>query len=283
MTARTKKVGYAFWGFMADERWRDGKKFSSPDGSTLHSFSIVNAFLDAGYDVYRLMPNRDKEYVDLNGAEAFASFSQRQRWYAYKKLKTLDFVFGNDEIGVAFPDLDIVILEWRMPTLRNVLPINTINYDPDLYIQEMILSHYKKLGVPIIIIDLDYKMVANDDNRGDFVLELGYKRGDDHHFFIPFDIGTIRQIPHELPDNKIVYVGNRYERDEAFNDFFGTDYGRILNIQYHVHGNWIEGNKDSKKRWPHVFFHGRAQPNELKEAYKNSLVTPLLLKDEYNE
>ncbi|HTJ49418.1 MAG TPA: hypothetical protein VL443_08210 [Cyclobacteriaceae bacterium] len=285
------RIGYGFYGFMADERWKNGAQVSSPDGSSLHVFSIVNEFLNNDYQVHKLFPNRDKPFLDhlakmnTSEKEAFKSFSQEKRYRAYKNFIDTQYTFGDNSIEVDLPDVDIVLLEWRMQTKRNVLPMSDPDFDPDLMIQDMLIDHYSRKGVPIIALDLDYKMTPEDDARVDYVLELGFKRGEEHHYDIPFDVTELNQFQQEQPERKIVYVGNRYDRDDAFQKFFGTGYGTSgrEKIFYDIYGNWLEGEKDSKIRWPHIRFHHRAQPKEFHTLYKNSVATPLILKDEYNE
>lgn len=274
-----RRVGYAWWGFMADVRMKNAAPFSSPDGSLLHAFSIVRALQKRNIQVYRLYPNRDEHYVWLRGENAFASFSQDERWQAY--LNVAEPQHAITKMGSLFkwPDVDLVLCEWRMPTRYNQLPITDEEYEPDFDLQVEMIRHYRAKGVPLICLDLDYKMTAVDDQLFDFVLEPGFKRGPAHHFDVPFLFDHLLQFEQLAPQEKIVYIGNRYDRDEAFERFFGEPSEKV---RFHVYGNWKEQNRDSEARWPHVYFHDRIQPHQLQEAYAEALATPLLLKDEYN-
>jgi len=274
------KVGYAWWGFMADKRWKDGKEFSSPDGSLLHSFSIINGFLDSGDEVYRLYPDRDEEYVKIKKQFAFASFSSISRRRAYNGIIPNKHIVTSDTVSLQWPQLDLVLLEWRMPTDRNKLSPDHVDFDPDLMLQHQLIEHYTKKGIPIIALDLDYRMSLKDDKQVDYVLEPGFSRGLNHHIDIPFIMSEINQFQHLRPRRKIVYIGSRIDRDEDFNRFFGKG---DKNIQYEVWGNWIEKGRDSKTRWPHINFMGRAQPYQMRDAYAFSTVTPLLMTEKYKE
>jgi hypothetical protein len=167
-----------------------------------------------------------------------------------------------------------------MPTRYNQLPREDPEYEPDLELQAAMIQYYRAKGTPILCFDLDYHMQPQDDALFDFVLEPGFKRGVAHHFDVPYWFDDIFQFEMLPPRNEIVYIGNRYDRDNAFETFFGT---KAESTEFHVFGNWLENGRDSAVRWPHVHFHDRIQPYQLREAYAEALVTPLLLKDEYNK
>lgn len=278
---KIKSVGYFFWGFMSDLRMKNGKPFSSPDGSLLHAFSIVYELQQRGIDVYRLGIDRDEEYVFShdNFRNAFQSFSQEKRYSAYVNMLP---TFHNLKYQMFdWPDVDVVLCEWRMPTRYNQLPQNHPDFEPDLLLQHSMIQHYRQKGTPIICLDLDYMMTEQDDKLFHFVLEPGFKRGHNHHIDVPFILEDINQFVREKPKNQIVYIGNRYLRDDQFDLFLGKQPKDFIEI--HVYGNWLEGDKDSKERWPHIHFHERIQPFEMHDAYKHAITTPLLLKDEYNK
>lgn len=271
------KIGYFWWGFMADVRMKNGQAFSSPDGSLLHAFSIIRGFQQAGHEVYRLAPDRDAEFYKLKGANAFTEFSFNERLKAYSSIKPCEHEITKNEIIYKWPDVNAVILEWRMPTRYNTLPMDHIDFEPDLIIQREIIEYYTYKQIPIIVLDFDYKLDRSNDKQFMCVLEPGFSRGRENHIHVPFLMDEIEQFPMLPPRNKIVYVGNRYERDGEFDKFFGVG----SDIEYEVWGNWLEYEKDSKERWPHVKFKGRAQPYQIHEALSLSILTPMIGRKEY--
>jgi|SRR5579859_1774836 len=274
-----RRIGYAFWGFMADVRMQYGRPFSAPDGNYLHSWAILHGFQDAGWETIRLFPDRDAEYVQLNGANAFKAFSRNDRWRAYARSMQAHHIITPKMIRCDWPEIDVVLLEWRMPTPKNTLPLEHPDFNPDLVLQQRLIEHYTSKGVPILCLDMDCLMnPAIDDALFHHVFELGWRRGAEHHIETPFYMDSMKQFAMGAHAKEIVYVGNRYDRDPSFEQFFGHGgHG----FQYHVYGNWLEGGKDSQTRWPHIQFHPRAQPYEIRDAYKMAAAVPLLMKDTY--
>lgn len=275
------KIGYGWHGFMADMRMKNEKEYSSPDGSLLHAFSIIYELQKRGIEVYQLYEDKDKHYVNLAGGKnAFSSFSQNKRYAAYSNLRKPNHTITGSILDFKMPDVDAVLLEWRMPTRYNQLTLEHPEFEPDLLLQKYAIEYYHQKGVPVIGFDLDYKMTKEDDKLFDFVLEPGFKRGVQHHIDIPYVLEDIHQFELKNPSDTVVYIGNRYDRDNAFDIFFGKDHPKL---HYQVYGNWLENNRDSQERWPHVYFYGRIQPQEMPRAYHYSLATPLLLKEDYNQ
>jgi hypothetical protein len=274
------RVGVSSWAFLADERWRRGKKYSSPDGSILYMYALVHGLLERGYEVVWLMPDRDEEFVKMKGTDAFSAFSQEKRVKAYYATEKTHHIITKDRIVPMWPDVDFVIHEFRMQTPRNVLPINASEYDPDLFLQESLIRYYTEKNVPILCFDSDYKMdPKKDDAQFTFVFDFGNKRGKKHHLDLPIYIEDLLQFEMLEPHQEIAYVGNRYERDGAFQKFLGKG---TQDITYHVYGNWLERNRNSKELWPHIQFHKRIHPNQIHKAYQHSLAVPLILRDDYN-
>lgn len=275
------RVGVSSWAFLADERWRNGKRYSSPDGSMLYMYALIHGLQERGYEVYWLMPDRDVEYVYRVGADAFQSFSQGRRWNAYSKMHKPSHTITKDKIAPNWPEVDFVLHEWRMKTPRNVLPMNASEYDPDLFLQESLIRHYSEKDIPILCFDTDYKMdPKKDDGQFTFVFDFGNKRGARHHLDLPVYLDEFQQFEMLESHQEIAYVGNRYERDNAFHKFFGKG---SEDIRYHVYGNWLERGRNSQELWPHIHFHNRIHPNEIRKAYQHALAVPLILRDDYNQ
>lgn len=276
------KIGYFFYGFMADIRMRNGLPYSSPDGSLVHAFTIMHALQEKGHIVYQLCTDRDELYVQFAKEKAFQFFSSEKRWLSYSRsIKTHHSIDKyKKEIICDWPDVDVVILELRMKTRRNILPIDHLDFDEDWILQERLIEHYTKKNIPIIAIDLDYQETAPSDDNFTYVFDLGLKRGVSHHIHPPFYMQDILQFEMQEPVYKITYIGNRYERDEEFQKYLGIG---SRDVVYEVYGNWLEGDKDSKERWPHIHFRHRAQPYEMKIGYQHALATPLIMRDVYKQ
>lgn len=279
---KIKKCGYAWWGFSSDVRMRNGKPFSSADGSLLTAFSLLYELQQRGIETYRIYPDRDIEYImqqEYYIKDAFKSFSQEKRTKAYLRTRPVFHDIKNKEFH--FPDVDVVILEWRMKTRYNELPEEHSDFQPDYLLQEAAIEHYRAKGTSIICLDLDYKMdPEKDDQLFYYVFEPGFKRGWEHYFAAPYILEDINQFEMLEPKSEIVYIGNRYERDNEFDQFFGTPTDQV---EFNVYGSWLENGRDSAQRWPHVNFRERIQPYQMRDAYKYALTTPLLLKPEYNQ
>ncbi len=268
------KIGYSFWGFLADVKMKDGKEFSAPDGNAFYSWAIIYKLVEDGHQVFRMMPDRDVEYVSMMGKKAFALFATEERYRAYHSL-----------INVWPNDPDLILLEWRFPIPGRNCEIdkNDPKYQPDLDIQKQILDKY--VGkVPIVIFDLDYKLTYDDEKAVQpiVVLDTGHKPkqyAERVHVEIPFDFRHIDTFEPKEPVIDVVYVGNRYERDRMINQYLYPL--AELGFDVHVYGNWLESYTDSDKLWPLLKFHRRISMKGFYDAYSNAAITPLLAKDEY--
>lgn len=81
---------------------------------------------------------------------------------------------------------------------------------------------------------------------------------------------ALAEAPRDLP---LVYAGNQYDRDEAFDRFFAPAAARVDHL---VAGKWTD-----TARWPHVHFAGRQPFPEIARLHRRSLATMLLLPDRY--
>ena len=269
-------IGYAFNGYLSDLKLdENGVIASTPDGNATYSWAIIRELQRNFNKVYRLMPNLDK-YAEENDQMLF-TFAAEERKKMMKKLRNVD-VFNEN-----LPKLDLVILEWRwpIPGKNTSNDINKEGYSLDLKIQELILNMYKG---KVIVLDLDYKMSVQDilDERILAVFELGYKNTDMkkvHHVEIPFDFREMKLDFVENPITDLIYIGNRYERDNSVDEWLNP----LAKIGYKVScfGNWKEKGRDSEKRWPDICFGNRLQVKDFHIAYENSRCTILLAKDEY--
>ena len=135
------KIGYSYWGFLADIKMNKGKEVSTPDGNAFYSWSIIHALLKARHKVYRMMPDRDKEAVEEFGKTVFSSFAKEKRYNVYKSM-----------IDDWPDDLDILLMEWRFPIPGRNCDVNLSSsvYQPDLDIQNVMLDKYANTRTKII-------------------------------------------------------------------------------------------------------------------------------------
>jgi len=71
----------------------------------------------------------------------------------------------------------------------------------------------------------------------------------------------------------LVYVGNRYDRDEAFDRYFAP---AAATLPHRVAGKWPQA-----EAWPQVSFTGRCGFAEVRQIHRVALATVLLLPERY--
>lgn len=310
------RIGYAYWGFLADEKYNSkGEVISTPDGNAFYSWSIINSLQEAGHQVWQMMPNRDKPIETLEGKSVIDSFCgmgfenynarSNPRYNAYMKMKKNMYNYVDDWKSITkerlfdiwngnnVRDFNAILLEWRMEIPgRNVqnARFENVEWQPDLFIQECIIDYCSKYGVKLVIFDLDYKLTYEQvmelrSKRVDyFIIELGNKWEINHrniraiHIEVPFDFRYINNygIYDTTCDSNLVYVGNRYERDWCIDMYIPTELRGVT-----IYGNWLEGNRDSHTRWPGIDFRSRISAKDMFDAYNYSTCTILLAKKDY--
>lgn len=82
------------------------------------------------------------------------------------------------------------------------------------------------------------------------------------------DPNTLALLPRDLP---LVYVGNQYDRDEAFGTFFAP---AATVVPHLVAGKWPRA-----QRWPQVNFIGRIPFPQVAELHRRAVTTMLLVPD----
>lgn len=289
------KAGYSFWGFLGDEKFDSSLcKLSTPDGNAFYSWSIIQALQNQGIDVQFIMPDRDCHGYFAFGKELFKSWATEKRESSYLRSKRLLYIDVNlrseeclfrywDEFKVY--DCDFILHEWRMEIKgrNDIDSINNDNWQPDLFLQNCLLKYCQERDIPLIIFDLDYKL--NEKQIAGLkkvaIIELGKKWESKNihsrRVYIPFDFGSINEFDlKEKYKSKLVYIGNRYERDWCIDKYIPVNQDGII-----VYGNWNEGGRDSSSKWPSIKFGKRLQTNEMHEVYSSSATTILFAKREY--
>ena len=285
MSYSKKRVGYSYWGFLADVKLNEsGNVLSTPDGNAFYSWSIINEYRDRGTCIQQLMPDRDKHANLILGPDMFSAWLRYRRFDAYADMIRMYSMLEDYKLVIS--DLDYAILEWRfLVPGRNDLELKGQNgWQPDLYIQEKLIEALNAKNIPFVVFDLDYKLTEEDIKEYGikYVIELGDKWKDNplvksKRVEIPFYFNGINYFnPVEKPAGNLVYIGNRYERDWCIDKYIPEYLEGVK-----VYGNWNEAGRDSKERWPKIDFGGRLQTRDMHDAYKDYIATILLAKEEY--
>ena len=289
-----KKVGYSYWGFLADIKLDSNyNELSTPDGNAFYSWSIIYNLLINGYDVVTIMPNRDKYAVAKYGKNAFLAWLTDKRYSAYHCSISLSYdhynmlevfdVWDKDKLY----ECDFIIHEWRMliPGRNDFASKDIVNWQPDYFLQECLLQYCDMHNIKLFIFDLDYKLSESDIShmKNVTVLELGNKWKDSSlksmTVYIPFDFSGINEFtPSPVNERQydLVYIGNRYERDWCIDKYIPEDMENCI-----IYGNWKESGRDSEARWPLLKFGKRLQLRDMHDAYDSAICTILLAKQEY--
>lgn len=313
------KCGYSFWGFLGDVKYdKNMNVLSTPDGNAFYSWCIIRELQRRDYDVVQIMPDRDKYGYEKFNSMLFSSWHSFSRNIAYRNTKKLDweglferlwtisktdaekFMDVRAEITKFLmyecADLDFILHEYRMeiPSRNTLDCYGNDCWQPDYLIQECLFQYCALEHKKLIIFDLDYKLTEEKcdelNSMGvDFsIFELGEKwqhsspcyADISRKVYIPFDF-SMPMIPLRLPRDRtktLVYVGNRYERDWCIDKYIPEGLANCV-----VYGNWLEGNRDSKDRWPNITFGKRLQTADMYSVYSTSVATILLAKKEYCE
>lgn len=294
------RIGYAFWGYLSDRKLaEDGTEVSSPDGNATYSWAIVHEAVRRGHTVIPLHQRRDVYATSNLGDQAFKAFSKRKRSRVYDHLmwgpqgrkKRRRITGWGADSDRTFPELDLVLLEWRwpIPGRNTVGDRGTLLYQSDLDRQDALLRHYTGKGVPVIAWDLDHRLTEEDERTWQFraVFETAVQP---RHLHLrrtrvepPFVMEDLLQLRRSgRPTVTAAYVGSRYERDDVLDEWIGPLAKMCGPGQVHFFGKW-EPLDECRRRWPGVVFHGRVGVAGFHEAYRNAAVCPLLAKRSYME
>jgi hypothetical protein len=249
------KIGYSFWGFLG------AGIIDTPDGGRSHRRRLLDGLRGCGHRLILLQANRDL-------VEAGDDLRGMYRWDA------------------GLPDLDVLFLEWRWPIPgRNTTACGTAGHTCDLHRQQQLVERYTIVRhTPTMLWDKDRQLPAGDAIRGlgnVQVLEaaLHPSRGARSLLFPVADeaLDQPRRQPDELArmprDLPLVYIGNQYDRDDAFDRYFAP---AAAQVAHRVAGKWTRTD-----RWPHVNFTGRIPFPDIQPLYRRTLAAVLLLPDRY--
>jgi hypothetical protein len=288
------RIGYSFWGFLGDYKEdSQGNALSTPDGNAAYGGYLIDAMMKAGHDVIFLQQDRDWPAFQKRGKYDFSAFSQDIRFNAYAR--------SYRDLG--FPDLDVLLLEWRFPIPGRNTPDmeGKPGYQPDLQRQLDLLRHYKGLNTKIIIWDLDYKLSKEDETQimphavletaarpkvvvsnNDFGQPIYFGR----HLRVepPVAVSDLQQ--HKMIEadrkRKLVYVGSRYERDDVIEEWI-KPVSDAYPGEVEFWGNWTAeyNHAEVKAKWPNIKYCERITMKDFSKVYSTAVAVPLLAKKEY--
>ncbi|WP_203821578.1 hypothetical protein [Paractinoplanes ferrugineus] len=247
------RIGYSFWGFLTDG------VLDTPDGGRSYRRPVIDALQQAGSHVVLVQANRDliEAGVDLTGAYTFDD---------------------------GLPGLDAIIYEWRWPLpARNTTVCGSPGHTCDLHRQQQLIDHFTHTRrLPTIIWDQDRRLPADDPLRlcpnvrvADYALRPGpgaitVNCPVPDGLLDTADPHQLARLPRPLP---LVYVGNQYDRDDAFDHYFAPAAARAT---HRVAGKWTKTGA-----WPDIHFTGRVGFAEVAALHSQALATVLLLPERY--
>lgn len=245
------RIGYSFWGFLG------AGVTDTPDGGRSHRRTLIDGLIGRGHEVVFLQANRDRD----EAGEDMTSY----RWDA------------------CLPEVDALFLEWRWPIEgRNTTPCGTTGHTCDLHRQAELLDHYTASGVPTLLWDKDLQLPAHDPVRclaAVTVCEAAlHPRFGANTLLFPVDDSKLDLVDAEAlasrdRDVPLCYVGNQYDRDDAFDAYFAAAAATTSHV---VAGKWT-----ATDRWPGVNFVGRVPFPDVERLYCRSLATVTLLPERY--
>jgi hypothetical protein len=290
------RIGYSFWGFLGDYKLDEkGQPMSTPDGNATYSYALIWECVRRGHTVLPMMPDRDRPGSSKWGEQNFSAFSKEKRVAAYGHVRMTGDMFRSRDCAEDsdFPELDLLLLEWRFPIAGRNTPdmVGKPGYQPDLTRQRELLRVYRERGTPIVVWDLDYKLT--DEEMAEWgidpsrVIETSTTAHERGRVSIepPCVVEDLLQLE-DLTYNSITlaYIGSRYERDDVIDEWIRPIANRNdMRREIHFYGNWMRDVDELRVRWPGVHFHDRVTTKDFGNIYAAAGGVPLLAKREYME
>jgi hypothetical protein len=245
-------IGYSYWGFLGPGIT------DTPDGGRSHRSVLLDGLISRSHQLLLLQANRDLH-------EAGHDLTGRYSWRP------------------GLPDIDALFLEWRWPIPgRNDTPCGTPGHTCDLYRQDELLAHYTRRGVRTLIWDKDQQLPADDPLRLTphvTICEAALlpRPGATRLLFpvdsVRLDAADPADLVAQARDLPLVYVGNQYDRDDAFTAYFAPAAAEHDHV---VAGKWTDTG-----RWPYVHFTGRVPFADGQALHRRALTTVQLLPPRY--
>jgi hypothetical protein len=251
------RIGISYWGFC--EPLGTSGEAKTPDGHRYGRPIFIAAAHAAGHQVYSLQSRR--EVVPYN----------------------------NVKYDEGFPDIDVLFVEWRWPTYKNS---GDKKSEPDLDRQNELISYYHG-KIPVVIWDCDYKVTPEDEEKWPLAIIADPA-------FNPRNLTRKRERLMFWSDWKSIfnpaeysfeygYVGNNYERPEAFKRFYSSPASDLRNIgiQTSIYGNWLEKSPERESpsiliaTCPNVAFGPRLNFFDSMKRLNSFICTTHITKPEY--
>ncbi len=277
------RIGYLFRGFLGDVKLdRELVEVSTPDGNSTYSWCIEHEFNRRRHQLIPLGSNLDAPGAGSLGEGLFASFSQEKRAASYERMLRRGWAHLSDR---RFPELDAVLIEWRWPIPGRNTPTDrgSPSFQNDLERQGDVLREYSSRGTPIVVWDLDHKLMEEDERHWGFdVIETAVQPRRDHvRVEPPCVTSELLQfdIDGRMPTYHLGYIGSRYERDETIDRWIAP----ITPPNTHrakFWGKW-EPEAEVRTRWPGIKFSGRIGVRGFWDAYSRVAAVPILAKQSY--
>jgi hypothetical protein len=256
------KIGYSFWGFLGPGI------LDTPDGGRSHRRTLIDTLRAAptarsrredGHDVVFLQANRDLREAGLDLRNTYT-------WDA------------------GLPALDCLFLEWRWPIAeRNTTECGTAGHTCDLHRQAELIRHYTvQKRTPTLLWDKDLQLPQRDPLRRFSCVTVCeaalHPTPGARSLLFPVDDAVLDDadpvaLAAKARPLPMAYVGNQYDRDDAFTRFFAP---AAAHLPHRVAGKWTRTSD-----WPHVTFSGRCSFEEVEKIYSTALATVLLLPERY--
>jgi len=248
---KPKRIGYSCWGFLGNGI------VDTPDGGRSHRITLIKALLKRGHQVIMLQQDRDL-------------------------LEANELIRIGQTYDLGFPEIDVLFLEWRwLIPGRNDDPSRE-GYTPDLDRQRELLRYYGT-KVPIVVWDKDQKLYTSPEEDRKLLLRLDtyvlepslYPSAPDRtRCLFPVDFSEMpRYMERGARDIPLIYIGNQYERDDAYYKYL-VDAARYIDV--HVYGKWPRASKTEN-----LYHHGRIGFSEVARLYRRAVATVLLAPSRY--
>jgi hypothetical protein len=245
-------IGYSFWGFLGTGIT------DTPDGGRSHRRTLIDGLRARGHALVFLQADRDRDEAGLD-------------------------LTGTYQWDDGLPKLDALFLEWRWPIPgRNTTDCGTPGHTCDLHRQHQLLDHYATAAVPTVLWDKDRQLPADDPLRGARNVVVCEPALHPTPGAVPLlfpvadtalDCTDLLALVAETRDLPLVYVGNQYDRDDAFDRYFAPAAAE--------HPHLVAGKWTRTQRWPEVSFHGRVPFAAVDLLHRRAVCTMLLLPDRY--
>lgn len=285
------RCGFSYWGLCQDFKSHRFSTVDTPDGNRYGRPIFVNELLRRGHSVIALQRRREEQPLTCQSAGSSMSYALND---AFDLSRAHEQHLAEKDV---FPDVDVVFLEWRWPTVKNDAshPQHVASrYEPDLDRQIDVIEHYKD-RCPIIAWDTDLKITPDDEKRWPELIlsdpSFETNRQTRNRVSLPFWTDWSELLPVVEPYSLLGFIGNNYERPDEFKRFyFGcAENARQTGIQVSMYGNWLQSSSEREspefliKEHPNVSFNHRMNFFDSMQMMNRFICTTHVSKPRYYE